>query len=325
MDRRNKILVAALVLQAAVLALVFWPEGASGPPTPLFPEITSADINGITISDSRAHNVTLTRGGDGCVMPDADGFPCNVELFTSLIDKVIAVDTGNLVTESSDSHRRLQVHEAEFERLLEIELLSGSKHKLYLGSSPRLRAVHVRADDQSEAYVTPAVSTFDAPADAKTWIETNYFTIPEREVLEVTLENAQGRFELSRDAEGNWSMKGLEADEKLRQVGVDALLNRATRLEARRPLGKAEEDSYGMKEPLASVTVKTSGEQWAGGAYTIQVGATDPVDSGLVSQIVKYSDSDYYMAIAKYIVDEFIEKKRDDFIVQPPATTTPSG
>ena len=320
MDLRNKILAGALVLQVAALALVFWPEAPPEPPRPLLGDITAADITTITVSDTRGRNVVLARGGDGCVIPDADDFPCNVELFTSLIDKVVDVDTRNLVTKTTDSHRRLQVHQEDFQRLLEVELSTGGSHRLYLGSSPRLRAVHVRANDESEAYVTPELSTFDAPVDAKSWIETNYFTIPEREVRAVTLENANGRFELTKDDEGNWHLAGLEPDEELRQVGVDALLNRATRLEGRRPLGKTQEESYGLDEPVATVTVKTSGEQWAGGEYTIHVGEIDPVDTGLVSRIVKYSPSPYYMSVASYIVGEFTDKEREDFIVQPPAT-----
>ena len=324
MDLRNKILTAALVLQVAALALVFWPEAPPEPPSPLLAGVTQADITSITVSDPRDRSVVVARGGEGCVIPTADDFPCNTELFTALIDKVVEVNTGNLVTKTTDSHRRLQVHEEDFQRLLEIELSTGSRHRLYLGSSPRLRAVHVRADDQSETYVTPTLSTFDAPPDAKSWIETNYFTIPEREVVAVTLENSNGRFQLSKDEEGNWSLAGLEPDEELRQVGVDALLNRATRLEGRRPLGKTEQESYGLEEPQASVTVTTSGEQWAGGEYTIHVGAVDPVDTGLVSRIVKYSDSPYYMSVASYIVAEFTDKEREDFIVQPPADVTPT-
>ena len=324
MDRRNKILAGALLLQAVVLAVVLWPEPPPEPPSPLLEGVAQEQITQVTITDSRERQVVVARGGDGCVIPTADDFPCNLEMMEALFEKVAEVNSGNLVTKTPDSHRRLQVHQEDFQRLLEIDLSTGSRHRLYLGSSPRLRAVHVRANDDSETYVTPTLSTFDAPPEARSWIETNYFTIPEREVRAVTLQNANGLFELTKDDEGNWSLAGLEAHEELRQVGVDALLNRATRLEARRPVGKTEEPSFGLADPEAKVTVTTSGEQWAGGEYTILVGEVDPVDTGLVSRFVKYSESPYYMSIASYIVGEFTNKKREDFIVQPPADATPT-
>ena len=320
MDLRNKILAAGIVLQIAVLAVVFWPESEGPPPEPLLQDVSATDIAAITITDSRGRQIRLAKGGDGCVMPDADDFPCNAEQLTSLIDRAVAVTTGNLVTKTPDSHRRLQVHTDEFLRLIEIEQLSGAKQKMYLGSSPRPRASHVRADGDDTVYVTSDLADFDVPSEAVSWIETRYFTVPERDVVSITLENENGTFDLRKDEDGNWSMVGLEADEEFRQVGLDALLNRATKLDVRRPLGKSKEDSYGLNEPAALVTVQTSAEGAPNGTYTIEIGIKDPDD--FQGRLTKYSRSQYYVMAPAWTVAEFTGKKREDFIVQPPATIT---
>lgn len=323
MDFRNKILAAALVLQIAVLAVVFWPESAGPPPEPLLQGVSAADVAAVTITDARGRHVRLAKGGEGCVMPDADDFPCNVDQLTSLIDRAVGVDTGNLVTKTKDSHRRLQVDANEFLKLIEFELPSGASQKLYIGSSPRPRSAHVRTDGDDTVYVTSDLAEFDAPAEARSWIETRYFTVPERDVVSVTLENANGFFDLRKDADGNWTMVGLEADEEFRQVGLDALLNRATKLDVRRPLGKSEEDLYGLKEPKAVVTVQTSKDGAPNGTYTIEIGIKDPDD--FQGQVTKYSGSPYYVMAPAWTVAEFTGKKREDFIVQPPTTITLGG
>ncbi len=320
MDLRNKILAAGIVLQIAVLAVVFWPESAGPPPEPLLQDVSATDVAALTITDERGRQIRLAKGGDGCVMPDADDFPCNGEQLTSLIDRTVAVTTGNLVTKTEDSHRRLQVHADEFLRLIEVEQSSGAKQKMYLGSSPRPRSAHVRADGDDTVYVTSALADFDVPSEAVSWIETRYFTVPERDVVSITLENENGTFDLRKDADDNWSIVGLEADEEFRQVGLDALLNRATKLDVRRPLGKSEEDSYGLNEPAALVTVQTSAEGAPNGTYTIEIGIKDPDD--FQGQLTKYSGSPYYVMAPAWTVAEFTGKKREDFIVQPPTTNT---
>ena len=83
----------------------------------------------------------------------------------------------------------------------------------------------------------------------------------------------------------------------------------------RAPLGKKEQDAYGLKAPNAIVTVKTRDQAGAIKTYTLRVGAKDEKDGSFV---VISSESPYYVRVAGYAVQNFVEKARDYFLQLPP-------
>jgi len=315
MKRHNQILAGILVVQVALSVVVFWPKpAASAERAPLFPEIEAEDILGLTITDADGNVLAVRQVGDAWVLPDADDYPAQADKITSLLEKIVGLTTGRLVTRTDASHRRLQVAVDEFSRRIDFELADGTNHTLYLGSSPSYGAIHFRVDGQSEVYLTSDIGSYETGAAVASWIDPSYPTVAQEDVTEMTLQNGNGEFTFTRDAgDGNWTMEGLATDETLNEAQVDNLLRRATSVVIVRPLGKEEKPAYGMDEPGALVTLG-GGEK----TVTLRVGAKDPTDN---SYVVISSESPYYVHVAEYGVQNLLESTRDDFLQLEPTPT----
>jgi hypothetical protein len=310
MNRSNQILAVVLVAQIALAAFVFWPrQAASGGGGPLLPDFKAADVSGLTISDGEGNKLSLAKSGDNWVLSDAGDFPADGTKVTPLLDKIEQVKTNRLVTQTDGSHARLKVADDDFTSLLGLTLSNGTSHKLYIGSSAGAGATHVRTDDHSEVYLTADLNSFDASAQASAWIDTLYFTVPQTATTNLTLENANGTFEFTKDGD-KWDMQGLADDETFNENNFTSLFSQASGIRMTKPLGKTEEAAYGLDKPQATLTLKTADK-----TYTLQIGAKDDTDN---TYVVKSSESPYYVRVAEFTATNLIEKTRDDFLQAPP-------
>jgi hypothetical protein len=319
MNRRNQILGAVLAVQLVLAVVMFWPRStASGAEAgPLLENFSPGDVVSLTIKDAQGNHITLAKDSDSWVLPEAGNFPANSEKVSSLLDKIGNLQTNRLITRTESSQKRLQVTDDDFVRLVELKLADGQTHKVYLGSSPSSGATHVRADNQSETYLTADMPTYDVGASSATWIDTQYYTVPTTTTLSVSLKNANGEFEFDQASEGKWTLKGLAGDEQFNQSTFDTLLSQATSLRMVEPIGKEEQASFGLDKPQALVTIKTQDGQ----TYTLTIGAKGEDNNNYVA---KWSESPYYVRVAQYTAETFVNKTRDDFI-EPPATATPEA
>jgi hypothetical protein len=311
-DRRNQILALVLVIQIVLGAVIFWPrstvEAGGGP---LLADFQAADVTSLAISDTDGNRVALAKSGDSWVLPEADDYPANGEAIMTVLDKVGAVQTNRLVTQTDASHKRLQVAEDDFNRLLEMRLNNDRNYQLYIGSAGGASATHVRAAGQAEVYLTDELTAFDVTTQASSWIDTLYFTLPATATVKMTLENANGAFEFERDGD-TWTMAGLAEDETLNAGNVSSLHNQLTSIRMTAPIGKEAEASFGLDEPQAVVTLETDG----GDTHTLRVGAQQTDDN---SYILSSSDSPYYVRVADFTGSNLIDKTRADFLEVPPA------
>ena len=316
MNKSNQILAIVLVAQIALAAFVFWPRtAASGSSGPLLADFKAADVIGLILSDGEGNKIALAKNGDQWVLTEADDYPADGTKVTPLLDKIEKVRTNRLVTETEGSQARLKVASDDFASLLELKLSDGSSHKLYIGSSAGAGATHVRADDHPEVYLTADLNSYDASAQPSAWIDTLYFTVPQTATTGLTLENANGTFEFTKEGD-KWSMQGLAADETFNENNFTSLFSQASGIRLTKPLGKTEEAAYGLDKPQATITLKTADK-----TYTLQIGAKDDTDS---TYVVKSSESPYYVRVAEFTAKNLIEKKRDDFL-QPPPTAEPGA
>jgi len=319
MNRTNQILAGVLALQIILVAVVFWPRPAASVAggEPLFPGVVPGQITRLTISDAKGQAIQLARSMGKWTLPEADDYPALESKVPELLDKIVALKADRLVTQTPASHKRLKVAEGDFERQIEFELDDGTMHTLYLGTSPSYGSSHVRADGQDEVYLA-SLSASDAGVNASLWVDTLYFSLTQDQIVALTLENNNGRFEFEKDEAGTWTMMGLAADETLNENNVTSMVSRISSLRMLRPLGKTEQDNYGLKEPNAVVTVKTRDSEGNVKTYSLRVGAQDDEDNSFV---VISSESPYYVRVSEYTVKDFVERTRDDFLELPPTPT----
>ena len=317
MNKLNQILIALVVVQIALAAFVFWPRPAAQAEVgPLLSGFNAANVVGLTISDGDGHRVALTKSGDNWVLPEAGDFPVKADAVTPFLDKIGALTSNRLVAQNEISHQRLQVAQAQFNRLVEISLANGASHKLFIGSSAGAGATHVRVDDRPQVYLTADLTGWDANAQASAWIDTLYFTLPQTATVALTLQNQNGQFEFTKTGD-SWTMADLADGETLKTDEITRLVNLASAIRLVEPIGRIEPADFGLAEPLAVVTLKT-----ADGDYTLQVGAKNPDTNNYV---LKASNSPYYVWVAETAANDFVVKSRADFLEQAsPATPAES-
>jgi hypothetical protein len=115
-----------------------------------------------------------------------------------------------------------------------------------------------------------------------------------------------------------WTLEGLPAGETLDETKVNGLLSRVTSVSLREPLGKDDAAAYGLDDPLAVVTVYLDD----GSRQVLRVGNQDPEDN---SYVVLASGSDYYVRVAEFSVQNFVEYGLQDLLVPPPTPAPEEG
>ena len=306
----HKILAAVLVAQIALSVVVFWPRPTTaGQQEPLFPDLAKEDVTSLTIEDDQGNRIALQKVTGEWVMPDAGEYPAQSEEVEALLEKLTALTTGQLVTRSDTSHKRLRVAANDFARRIEFES-SGGTETLYIGSSPQYGSVHFRLEGESEAYLTSQLTTWDVNASTSTWIDTSYHSVQQDDVARFTLENANGTFVFERDDDG-WAMVEPEMaeGEVLNETQVEAVLRRAAAVTIKSPLGLEEKGAYGLDDPTAEVIMETGD-----GTVTLTLGSKDEDDG---SYVVKSSESAYYVHVSINSVTALVQNDRDAFVDEP--------
>ena len=312
MKKLNFVLGIVLILQVVLSVFLLWPRtSASTPEAPLLSGFAAGDVVALTISDNDDNHIVLAKGNESWNLPEADDFPAQADKISPVLEKVGELNSNRLVTRTASSHKRLQVAEDDFNRLLDIEMKDGSHHKLYIGSSAGAGATHVRADDQPEVYLTASLDPWDANVQTSNWIDTLYFSVPQTATVALSLENAHGTFDFVRDDE-NWTMAGLGEDEQFNQSAFSTLLGQATTMRMAEPLGKELKPEYGLDKPQAVLTITTEIDGVAT-TYTAEIGAKDEEDY----YVLHVSSSPYYVRVSGYLGDGFVQKKRADLIAVP--------
>ena len=311
MKRHNQILIGVLIIQIILGVVVFWPRSTEAVGSePVFTDLEAGDIVALTIVDGDGNSVTLRQVTGNWVLPDADDYPAQADKITPLLDKLVGLTTGRLVTRTDASHKQLQVAADDFVRRIVLGTAEGKEHTLYLGSSPSYGATHFRLDSQSETYLTSDISNWETNATASSWVDTGYQNVPQADVTRLTVENGNGTFVFIMDDEGNWTMEGLAEDETLAETKVTAAVQQASSVNMIEPLGREEQAAYGMGAAKAVATIETAGK-----TITLRVGAQDSDDN---SYVVTSSESPYFVRVSEYSVQALVENARDDFLELPP-------
>ncbi|RIK41159.1 MAG: hypothetical protein DCC55_12790 [Chloroflexi bacterium] len=320
MDRRNVILSGILVVQLALVAFLFWPNrGGSAAVGALLPGIEEASITEVKIQATDA-TIELAKEGDSWVLANYGGYPVDTFKVNDLITKALSIDTSRLVANTASSHNRLQVADDEYVR--KIDLTSGGQPTtLYIGSSPSLRATNVRAAGSDAVYLTGDLRGTDIRTDVGGWVDLIYFQTPSTDAQAVTIENANGALEFTRVNTDTWTLKGLEDDEVFSQNNFTTILTRLGGLNMVAPVGKEEQPEFGMDNPSATVTVVSRPPDGEEKTLTLVIGAKD---EGGTNYYAKSSESDFYVKIASFSGDSFVNDTRDRYI-QPPPTPEASS
>jgi len=314
MNRRNQILSGLLLLQVVLIAIVFWPgPGANASVEPLFAGVVLDDVQAITIQqgEDRLH---VARGGDGWVLPEADDFAVTSLTATDTISKVLEIDTRRLVADDTSSHARLQVTAEDAVRTVDLETSDGEILTLLVGSSPSFRSTNVRRSDSDNVYIANGLQATDLKTDYGSWIDTSYLAIPQSDITGLTVANGQGTLTFTEVSTDTWTLADLAEDETFNQNNLTSLLTRISGLNMVQPLGKEAAPEYGMANPGATMTIDWQTAAGEAERTTLTIGA-EPLADG--NYVIKSSDSDYYVKVAQFTVENILERDRTDYLEVP--------
>jgi hypothetical protein len=315
--RQNQVLVGLLVVQAILVVVVFWPRPATtGGGQPLLTGFQGAAAVGLTIADGSGNSVELRQVNGVWVLPQAGDYPALATPVDTLLTKLAGLTDRRLITRTAASHKQLQVAADAFLRQVDIELADGTRYRLYIGSSPGYGTAHVRLDGHDETYMGELTSG-SAEAQLGAWVDLVYLNVTADTVTGLTVQNAQGTLQFTKDEQGTWALAGLAAGQTLDPARVQTLLQQVTVVRMLRPLGQDNRPEYSMDSPGAVVTLKTADKE-----ITLTIGAPDPADS---SYVVRSSESPYYVRVAGSSLKDVVGKGADGYLAPPPTpTTTPS-
>ncbi len=312
MNRHQRILIAVLAIQVVLTVVVFWPKSALSASEPLLSGLKASDIVGMTMTETDGRTLELRQVTGEWVLPSADNYPVVGDKVTPVVDKLLAMDTGRLVARTASSHRRLQVSETDFVRRITLQTASGSRHTVYLGSSPTYNVSHVRVDGREETYLASGLSSWEFSAAPSAWINTSFVEFARDQLTEVQISNAKGTVVLTKDDLGLWSAQGLVGDQATDTI--DLALMRSSSVLMTKPLGRQLLPEYGLDQPALTVTLKGL-EQ----TVTWEAGALLPAEAGYV---VRSSTSPYYVIVADYNLTVLLENGPAEYLKPTPTAAS---
>lgn len=349
-NRTNLILLGVLVVQILLTILMFIPRTSASPQPsgPLVKDFKTEDVVGISLRDNENKELLFAKNASGqWVIPNADDYPVSTTVITGMLDKIKALNANRVIAQSSANYNRLKVGNDTYERLVEIKRANATD-RLYVGSSTGSNA-YMRLNDDQNVYLTSGLPSWDISLDTGSYIDADasYFAVAKDQVTALRIDNPQGSFQF-RKVNGTWTWEGLAANEVLNTGALERYVDQITAVRLTRALGKTEQESYGIKKPSATVVITsqetvapqltpTTGIAVPGlstptpgvppvtssiveKTYTLLVGAK--LDSG--DYVIKSSESPYFVQIAPFNAETFINLKRSDLVAPPTSTPVPS-
>jgi hypothetical protein len=300
MNRVQQVLLALLVIQVVVAGAVYMPRNSAAQSGPLLVDFKPENVAKIDIADYQNDQAQLAKDGSEwkLVLSDGSMFPTEPDKVNGVLDKLAAAKTNRLVTRTAASHKQLKVADDDFVRKVTLTTSGGGKSTLLLGTSPGTGVSHVRLVGKDDVYLA-SLDSYDYGATASAWINTAFLNVPENSVITMTMKNANGTYEFSRDASGKWSMKDW-GDKPFDTEKFIPLVSRLSTIRMLTPLGLKADAAYQLDNPLAVVTFTYKKSESESPSVTLTIGAKDDKNN---SYVVKSSASDYYMKVDVYFVD----------------------
>ncbi len=346
LTRSNLFLAALLVVQIVLLAIsvVVATGTESRTIEPILAGLAAADVERITVADNLDNQMTFARIDEGWVLPTADDFPLNSEKIDEILSKLEGMDTRRLVASNPANFARLEVKDDDYRRRIDLEA-ADSNTVLFLGGSGGADTVYVRRAGENEVYLGSGLSSWELSTQVSTWLDADYVNVPSDDVLEITVQNAEGAFNFLRDGE-SWTYTGLSEGEIFEDTKMPSILRNAATIRMQEPLGLDDLDEYGLDEAQVVVEVRyrelveaeeTEAEESAAddaaesgetaaeptyteATYTLTFGAA--LEEGDI--VLKSSDAEYYVLVRDTTLNAFSGIGRSDLVKLPEAETEPA-
>jgi len=254
-NRINSALLLVLLIQAFLVAVVYWPQRTAletNPAEPLL-RVDQAAVGGIQLADAQGNEALLQRVDGHWQLPASQDLPADSALVERLLRVLTVAEHGYPVATSVAARQRFEVASYRFQRSVTLLAHDGARlGTVFFGTAPAFRRVHARSDADEAIYSIP-FNSFDPPAHDTGWMD--------RRLLQVSLPlGIQGPgFALTRLDSGTWQSADGAAPEPRE---LEALLGSLANLQADGIAGADQQRSLAEMAPALSISATTaSGER----------------------------------------------------------------
>ncbi len=256
-------------------------------------------VDGVSIEDGE-NSLVMEKRGEKWVLPRSGDFPADQGSVARLLDKLAEMEKGWPVATSSGAARRFKVAEGQFERKLALLSDEDPLAKLYVGTSPGFRKVHVRPAEE-QAVFAAAFSAWEASAKIDDWIDKTALKFNENDVVRMEMPG----YVLERK-EGDLEVAGLGGQEETNSDAARGLLRELAGLSIQSLLGTEARPEYRQEAPMLMIRVTRKGGD------VLSYSFSKPEEGSYY--VLKRSDQDHYFKVAEYAVDPIKDATREELV-----------
>ena len=267
MSRINQILAGVLVVQALLALLLFLRGDDSGIRSlePLLPDFDPAKVEKIEIvggkkeDEKEQPSVVLAGNGDEWVVASHFDYPVETQKVDDLLDKVKTMKSRGPVATGKARQKQLEVGDDSYQRKIVLHSAGGGETTFYVGASAGARQTSVRMKGSDAIHGVGGLTAYGVAANPASWVDTNYFTIEDKNIASLEVSNANGIFTLERsDDPAGWRVlvNGtplvVPADKDLFVDHIEKLASKVSRIN----LAEPGDPKRAVDKPQATVTIR---------------------------------------------------------------------
>jgi hypothetical protein len=302
MDKWIKLLSVLLGVQL-LLALVVNLSGEEQGAFQAKEKLLSFDeqvVDGLQIA-ADGHALVLRKRDGRWLLPDNGDFPAEQASVKRLLDSLAGLRQGWPVATTSAAVRRFKVADDEFQTRITLLQEDQTLARLFLGTSPGFRKVHVRPADEDAVFAV-AFNSWEASAEADDWIDKEILNLDPDGVRQVELPGVV----LQRQEDG-LQVTELGDQERTNGEEADSLLSKLTGLRVQSLLGTRAEPAYRLDTP--DLEIELEREQGEPLVYRFSKPEAESY------YVLKRSDLDYYFKVPEFSVKPILEMDRQMLVL----------
>jgi len=293
------ILLAAQLLLALGLNLG-GPRLAAHPADAPLLDLAGRTVDGITLEGGEGESLTLSKTGDGWVLPGEEDFPADTDKVTRLLERLQGLGRGLPVATSSGALKRFKVAEDDFERRIRLAAGDDIVATLYVGTSPGVRRGHVRRDGDDAVYALEFAS-YDVPLKREDWEDKTILALPREEIVDIRVADLT----LRPQGDTGWMAEGLAEDQALNIEAAGELADKLADLRIGAVLGREKQADYNLDQPALQLSLTRKG----GERINYRLGKRDN------DYVLKVSSREEYFRLPGYTGDALVEAAGRDKLV----------
>jgi hypothetical protein len=217
------------------------------------------------------------------------------------LDSLAGLRQGWPVATTSAAVRRFKVADDEFQTRITLLQEDQTLARLFLGTSPGFRKVHVRPADEDAVFAV-AFNSWEASAEADDWIDKEILNLDPDGVRQVELPGVV----LQRQEDG-LQVTELGDQERTNGEEADSLLSKLTGLRVQSLLGTRAEPAYRLDTP--DLEIELEREQGEPLVYRFSKPEAESY------YVLKRSDLDYYFKVPEFSVKPILEMDRQMLVL----------